>query len=241
MTIRILDIYPELMNLYGERGNMLILKKRLEETGAEVIYEAKSTDDEIDFSLYDMAYMGCGTESSSLKALECLSKYKKQINEFIESDKILVLTGNALEIFGKSITDDNGTVDGLGIFTYAVQRNNKLRYHEDAIYTSNFIDEKFIGYVNKCSKISEVTCPLFNVEMGLGNDNTVSTEGYTHKNVYATELIGPIFVRNPYFLQYIIKKLYSMKDEKLNNLPDMSVQIEAYNASLAELDTMKNG
>lgn len=241
MTVRILDIYPELMNLYGERGNMLMLKKRLEETGTEVIYEAKSTDDEIDFSIYDMAYMGCGTESSSLKALECLSKYKKQINEFIETDKIFILTGNALELFGKSITDDNGTVDGLGIFTYGVQRNNKLRYHEDAIYTCNLINEKIIGYVNKCSHVSGVTSPLFNVEMGLGNDSTASTEGYNYKNVYATELIGPILVRNPYFLQYIIKKLYNMKGEELKKLPDMSVQIKAYGKALAELETINKG
>lgn len=239
MTVRILDIYPELMNLYGERGNMLMLRKRLEETGVEVIYEAKSTEDEIDFSIYDMAYMGCGTESASFKALDCLRKYKKQLDEFIESNKILVLTGNALEIFGKSITDDNGTVDALGIFTYGVQRKNKLRYHDDAVYTCNLINEKFIGYVNKCSQVSGVTSPLFNVEMGLGNDNTASTEGYNYKNVYATELIGPIFVRNPYFLQYIIKKLYSVKGEELKSLPDMSVQIKAYNAALAELEAMK--
>lgn len=241
MTIRILDIYPELMNLYGERGNMLMLRKRLEETGAEVIYEAKSTEDEIDFSVYDMAYMGCGTESASLKALECLGKYKKQISEFAESNKILVLTGNAFEIFGESVTDDNGTVDGLGIFTYCVHRNNKLRYHEDAIYTCNLLNEKFIGYVNKCSHVSGVTSPLFNVEMGLGNDNTALTEGYSYKNVYATELIGPIFVRNPYFLQYIIKKLYSEKGEEPNKMPDMSVQIKAYDKALAELETMKKG
>lgn len=239
MTIRILNIYPELMNLYGERGNMLILKKRLEETGAEVICDAKSIDDEIDFSSYDMAYMGCGTESASFKALECLRKYKKQIDEFIESNKILVLTGNAFEIFGESITDDNGNVDALGVFTYGVQRKNKLRYHDDAIYTSNLINEKFIGYVNKCSQVSGVTSPMFNVEMGLGNDNTASTEGYNYKNVYATELIGPIFVRNPYFLQYIIKKLYKAKGEELKCLPDMSIQVKAYNAALAELETMK--
>lgn len=239
MTVRILDIYPELMNLYGERGNMLMLRKRLEESGAEVIYDTVSTDEKIDFSKYDIAYMGCGTESSSLKALECLRPYKKQLEEYIESDRILVLTGNAFEIFGESITDDNGSVDGLGIFTYNVQRKNKQRYHADAIYTCGQFDKKVIGYVNKCSHVSSVVAPMFNVELGLGNDNAVSTEGFNYKNVYATELIGPLFVRNPYLLQYIINTLYSQKGEELKMLPDMSVQIKAYDAALAELEAMK--
>lgn len=239
MTVRILDIYPELMNLYGERGNMLMLRKRLEESGAEVVYDTVATDGNIDLSMYDIAYMGCGTESSSLKALECLCPYKKQLEEYIESDKILVLTGNAFEIFGETVIDDNRSHEGLGIFSYNVQRKNKQRFHGDAIYTCSQFDKKVIGYINKCSYVSSVISPLFNVEMGLGNDNAPSTEGFNYKNVYATELIGPLFVRNPYFLQYIISKLYSQKGEEPNILPDMSVQIKAYDAALAELEAMR--
>ena len=239
MNIKILNIYPELMNLYGERGNIMMLERRLKECGAEVELIKVSTEDKIEFDGVDLVYMGCGTESASLKALECLKPYKKELSAYIEAGKVMLLTGNASELFSESIETDGSTVDGLGIFTYKVERTLKKRFLGDCIFTMSGFDSKVIGFVNKCSKLSGVTSPLFNVEMGLGNDNKVSTEGFIHKNVYATSLIGPLLVRNPHLLKYIISTIYTVKGEKAEFNCDMTMQFVAYDVALGELEAVK--
>ena len=239
MNIKILNIYPELMNLYGERGNIMMLERRLVECGAEVNVINVAAGGEIQLNGVDLVYMGCGTESASVKALECLKPYKKELLDYIESGKVMLLTGNAMELFGESIEMDGNSVDGLGIFTYKVERTLKKRYLGDCIFTMSGFDSKVIGFVNKCSKLSGVTSPLFNVEMGLGNDNKITTEGFIHKNVYATSLIGPLLVRNPHLLKYVISMIYTVKGEKVEFNCDMMTQFVAYDVALGELEAVK--
>ena len=239
MTVKILHLFPTLMNLYGERGNILVLQKRLRESGIEVEVVTHELGDELSLDGVDVVYMGCGTESASIKALEALTPYKQAIEAYIEQDKILLLTGNAMEIFGKEITADTEHIDSLDIFTYSTLRTSKKRYLGDAIFTSGDTDSKIIGFTNKCSTISGVIAPLFNVEMGLGNDNKQSTEGFTHKNVFATSLIGPLLVRNPHFLQLILQKIFRAKDFEPQGLPDMADQMKAYSIALKELEASR--
>ena len=106
MNIRMLYLYPELMNLYGEHGNVELLEKCFRQSGLDVICDRKSVSDDINFEDYNIAYIGCGTESASYKALESLKKYKREIESFIESNKVLIATGNSYELFGDYINDD---------------------------------------------------------------------------------------------------------------------------------------
>lgn len=236
MNINILHLFPELMNLYGEYGNVLILKKCLEQAGLNVTVDCKDVSDEINFEDYDVVYIGCGTESASLKALECLKKYKGSMHKFIESNRLMLATGNSFELFGDFINDDKyGNFEGLKLFGYGVERTHGKRFLGDAVFSCMQDDNKVLGFINKCSKISGVSSPLFNVIMGLGNDNLKSTEGFTYKNVFATNLIGPLLVRNPYFCQFILNTIYKIKNYEPTATPDMSNQVKAYNIALAEL------
>ena len=63
MKANILHLYYDILNLYGEYGNVNIIKKHIEDQGIEVNVEKKTIGDEIDFSKYSFIYMGCGTEN----------------------------------------------------------------------------------------------------------------------------------------------------------------------------------
>lgn len=224
------------MNLYGERGNVLMLKKCFEQSGLDVICDCKEASDSLNIADYDIVYIGCGTESASYKALECLKPYRRQLDEFIENNKLLIATGNSFELFGDYINDDKyGNFEGLKLFEYGVSRTHKKRFLGDAVFSCMQDENKIIGFINKCSKISGVSSPLFNVEMGLGNDNLKSTEGFTYKNVFATNLIGPVLVRNPFFCQFVLNVAYKNIGFEPTSTPDMSNQIKAYNVALSEL------
>lgn len=114
---------------------------------------------------------------------------------------MLLMTGNSFEIMGKEITDAKGKKqEGLQLFDFTVTEQERIRNTADAVFTMEGQEKPLVGFVNKCSTISGVKMPLFQVKMGLGNESKGTTEGIRYKNFYGTHLTGPILIKNPYFL-----------------------------------------
>ena len=90
MKITILYLYCDLLNLYGESGNVKVLKKSLESLDIDVSLKFSTLDDEIDLTDVDLIYVGSGSEKNQLLALEHLKKYKEEMKEFILSGNYLV-------------------------------------------------------------------------------------------------------------------------------------------------------
>ncbi len=233
--IRILHLYPELLNLYGEYANVAILTRYLREEGAEVEVSFVSLGEEIPDG-YDMLYIGCGTEKASLRALEALIPYCDIIKEYCRHGAILLATGNSFDLFGKEIVDETGEAHpGLNLFDYSVKRTRDNRFLGDAVLSCYAFFGRVIGFVNKSSTIYGVETPLFHAEMGYGNDNVSSDEGLLSDGFIGTSLIGPLLVRNPLFCSYIMERLYEKTGFTPTRDADMTLQKEAYAVSLREL------
>ena len=101
MIIHIAHLYYDLMNLYGENGNIKALIYALKSQNIKVNLDKLTINDEIDFNKYDLIYIGCGTESNELIVLNDILKYKKDIKKYIENNKFILATGNSFELFGK--------------------------------------------------------------------------------------------------------------------------------------------
>lgn len=233
--IRILHIYPELLNLYGEYANLSILTRYLIEEGMEVEVTPLAFGEPLPTG-YDMIYLGCGTESASLRALNALRPYRDVFLSYRKKGAMILATGNSLDLFGQSIADDrDGTFEGLKLFNFTVSRTHKTRYLGDAVLTCPLVSEKVIGFVNKCSIISGIETPLFRAEMGLGNDNVAPDEGMTDGNFFGTSLIGPLLIRNPAMCRLLMDRLYAICHLTPTAKADMSLQEKAYAAALSEL------
>ncbi len=220
MTIA--HLYYDLLNLYGESGNVLTLKKNIESLGIKVNLLNLSIGDELCFSDYDIVYIGMGTENNQKMVINHLNDYKEDILESINLGKYFILTGNSLDLFGKKI---NG-ISSLGIFNYEVVYS-ECRLVEEAIYSCDLIKDKIIGLVNKQSI-------LLNYEFGVLNklkvieSNVGDVLFFNYKNLYATDLIGPLFIKNPLLLKYIIKKVIKDNNLKVKNKLDLSFDLKAY-------------
>lgn len=236
MEVKILYLYYDLMNLYGENGNIRVLERHLREQGLEVTVEKKSVGDDIDFSQYAFIYAGSGTERNQKIALSHLCRYKEQLKTAAESGTVLLFTGNAFEMLGKSIAAGNGTVyDGIGISDFTTVEHNDTRYTGDVIATFDQLDTPLVGFINKCSEITNVPQTLFQVVMGLGNSVNDQNEGWRYKNVFGTHLIGPILVKNPHFMTYIIKLIgSSIENFEYKPLP-YPYEESAYQVTLSAL------
>ncbi len=202
--MKILHLYYDIMNLYGEYGNISALERVLQKSNVEITTDRLTLGDSADLESYDFIYVGSGTESNQKLVLEDFKKYRDSLASCIENGIPILMTGNSFEMLGKTITDCNGKAyDGLGIFDFTSVEQNKKRLTGDVICTADFSTKPFVGFINKCSEISGITSPLFTVKHGMGNNSESKSEGLHCKNLFGTHVTGPIMIKNPHFLLHI--------------------------------------
>lgn len=226
--INVLHLYYDLLNLYGENANTRSIKYNLELNKIKVNVDLKSLNDEIDFEKYDLIYIGSGSEDNMKLALNDILKRKKEIKKFIESNKYLILTGSSMDLFGKHIKTLDDKLDALNIFDYYTEyltetnlkNAAKNRIVGEIKATTDLINETIIGFQNRCDLVHNIKTPLFKTQTQYSNDLTNEEEGFTYKNVYATHIIGPLLIRNPYFIDYILTKLCNDKHLKYKSLDE---------------------
>ena len=228
--IRILHLYPELMNLYGDYGNLTIIANRIKKHGIEVRIDKREIQDPIIFEDYDFVYMGSGTEKNQLVALNDLRKYELYLKEYINDNNVVLFTGNAMELLGNSIDDELE----LGIVDFNTRITDK-RYTGDVIVYNETLKET-VGFINKSSLIEGgEKFKLFDYVFKDNNLSDNSYEGYRYKNLFGTHIIGPVLVKNPYFADEILKLL--LKDQYVDNAD--KYEMAAYETTLRELSKRK--
>lgn len=236
--MKLLYLYDDLMNLYGENGNIRVLERHLSDQGFDVVVDRKSVEDSLDFSGYDFIYIGSGTERNQKKALEHLLPYAGQLREAAERGTVALFTGNACEMLGTSITDGYGTVhSGLGLLPFAVTESKDTRYTGDAIAISPDFPDPIVGFINKCSTLDGLEKPLWEMEMGYGNDPEKKErgEGFRYHNFFGTHLIGPVLVKNPAFMKEMVKLIGSTQEGFSYQEKNYGYEEKAYLITVSEL------
>jgi CobQ-like glutamine amidotransferase family enzyme len=227
------------MNLYGEYGNINILKSRIEEQGIKVNIIEKSLDDEIKFNDIDFVYCGSGTEKNKVIALEHLKKYENSCKEFIENGGLGLFTGNSLELLGKHIKISDKALDAIGVFNFDIVELSE-RVTADVILKSNKFDREVIGFINKQSRIENNDDALFKIVYESGLTESNNKEGFMQNNLLTTYLIGPLLVKNPEILKFYVDKIITkkFKDFKIKEIGHKNEE-EGYNLTLSELTKRK--
>ncbi len=240
MEINILHLYYDLLNLYGENGNIKALKNHLEEQNIKVNIEFLTLNDNIDFKKYDLVYIGSGTEENILLALKDIMKYKKSIKEYIENNKFFLSTGNSIVLFGKTLKQDNITHKCLNIFDYE-SKKEPFRMVDQAVFNMPTIKSKIIGFQNQSYTTKNIKNPLFTVIRGIGSYPNSEEEGIYYKNFFGSYLIGPLLVRNPNLLSFFIKELIISKDKNFKfNKMNLYFENKAYNTFLDYLRSLED-
>lgn len=216
MELKIIHFYPDLMSLYGSYANVSVLKRRLEAMGNAVTVETVAPGREADISGADFLFMGAGTERSQKAALADFLRFGGAVKAAAESGTAMLFAGTAMELLGRTITDPDGRVyDGVGLAEFTSVQGKK-RFVEDVYGTAGLFPEAVVGFMNKCSLISGVETPLLeSLALGFGNDGEKRPEGFHWKNVFASELTGPILVKNPRLLDAVADAVYRRRGEPL--------------------------
>ena len=236
MEIRILHLYHDLLNLYGEIGNVKMLSSHFMNQGIPTAITNGTVGDEFNFADFDFVYIGSGTEKNQLVALHDLLPHKDALKEALDNGLVMLATGNSYEIFGETIREIDGTeIWGLKFFEFHTVRA-KERITSDIVYQADFLEKDVVGFVNKMANVSGIRDSLFTVKFGVGSNREEKFEGIQVNNFFGTYVIGPILVKNPYFMDYLSKLIINKVDPEFV-YPDVrnENQYKAFQIVLSEL------
>ena len=240
MELTIVHLFPDFMSLYGEYANLTVLCRHLERLGVSPAVRAVTAEELAAGGALegaDMLYMGAGTERGQKRAMESLVAVRAELAAAVERGALVLFTGNAMETLGASVTDAAGKVwPGLALADYTTVETER-RAPVDVVAEPALWEAPAVGFMNKCSTTRGVTSPLFRaLPLGFGNEADHGPEGYVSGSVFATHITGPVLVKNPDFLDLIIRRLFALKGwEAPEQLPVLPHEREAYQVTLAEL------
>ena len=194
MQVKIANLYPYELNLYGENGNIKALKYALEQKEVDVEIININPNDKINFNDLDFIYLGSGTKENLELVKSRLIPYRKELLRYISENRVLLVTGNALSI--------------LDFLKLSEIEETEKRVVSDVIATTSLCPDNIYGFQNTEYLIKSTNKILFNINEGYGNDGTLM-EGYIENNFYVTSIIGPLLARNPKLTNYFVDILTS--------------------------------
>ena len=227
--INILHLYPDLLNLYGDKGNIECLKKRLIWRGIDVNIFCQTIENEkIDISDVDIIFIGGGTDKEQEMVCEKLRPSKFEIKEFVENGGTMIAVCGGYQFLGKYYQTEEKQIEGLGILDiYSEISADRKRTTGNAMVECDGISTKIVGFENHGGRMKIGNYkPLGKVIKGFGNDGESGYEGIWYKNLIGTYLHGPLFPKNPELCDAILLGALRHKYPHFTELPKLDDELE---------------
>ena len=222
-TLRIAHLYPKLLNIYGDIGNILTLKKRCEWRGINVIINEINIGDNIEEN--DLYFMGGGQDTQQIEVAKELQRHKDWLKK--DRDRMAVFLGicGGYQLFGQFYQPQNTTkIEGIGLIdAYTVAGSS--RFIGNVTVETEFTEPNtLVGFENHSglTYLQGDTIPLGKVRVGKGNNGKDGSEGARYKNVFGTYLHGSLLPKNPHFADYLIELALGTKPEPLDDTIEFS-------------------
>ena len=211
MKITIGHLYPDLLNLYGDRGNIQCLVKRCQWRGFEAETIPFELEDEIDFSKLDIVLLGGGSDREQMLVCEKLKEIQKDFKAYVENYGVVIAICGGYQLLGNYYKTEQGTMKGLELVDlYTEQGEGRLI--DNIVLQSDLFDMPIVGFENHGGRTYiKDNKPLGKVLYGAGNDGKSGYEGVVYKNVIGTYLHGPLLPKNPQLADWLISHALEQK------------------------------
>ncbi|MEO1771242.1 adenosylcobyric acid synthase [Candidatus Enterococcus ferrettii] len=192
-------LYGNLLNTYGDNGNLLMLQYYAKQMGIELTTEIVSIHQSFDFQKYDLVFIGGGQDYEQVIVSKDIQEKKAALTEYIENDGVILAVCGGYQLLGHYYIGANGEkIDGIGALDHYTLSQDNNRFIGDIIIHNEEFDETYYGFENHNGRtfLGEGERPLGKVVQGQGNNGEDEGEGVIYKNVYGTYFHGPILSRN---------------------------------------------
>ena len=208
MKLRICHLYGNLMNTYGDNGNLLMLQHRAKKLGYEVETTLISLEEDFNPEEFDIVMFGGGQDYEQTVVAKDLQNKKDTLIEYIEDDGVVVAICGGFQLLGRYYVNASGErLNGISAIDVCTNGQFPNRLIGDVEIFNEEFGETYLGYENHIGRtyLGKNMKPLGTVVKGYGNNEEDHAEGCHYKNVFCSYFHGPILVRNQHLADRIIK------------------------------------
>ncbi len=237
MNLTICHLYPDLLDLYGDRGNIITLEARCRWRGIGTKVQRASLGDSLDFRSMDILFIGGGSDREQSILVQDLILRKEDLQAAIEDGLVVLTICGGYQLLGQYYqTAEAKKIPGLGILDLWTIAGSKRLIGNVVVeldYTTKEDEQRtlpstqpstLIGFENHSGQtyLGSGLVPLGKVLVGYGNNGRDNAEGVRHKNVFGTYLHGPLLPKNPDFTDLILQQALKRRGytEKMEPLDD---------------------
>lgn len=208
--IRIAHLYPNLMNIYGDRGNIICLKRRAEARRIAVEVDEIGITDRFDPGEYDLIVIGGGQDREQRRIASDLAARGDALREAVEGDTPMLAVCGGYQLMGREYRDAQGDIlPGIGIFDAITKHPGEgaERCIGNVVAESDEVEEqRLVGFENHGGRtyLGPKARPFARVIEGHGNNGEDRTEGAVYRRAYGTYLHGSLLPKNPKFADKLI-------------------------------------
>ncbi len=237
--LRVCALYPELMNIYADRGNLLLLRRRCEWRGLGFELTASDLGEDLDPGAADMFYIGGGQDrDQKLCALDLADVKREALHEAARCGKVILAVCGGYQLLGHSYQLGDEQLPGVGLVDLHTVRADGPRLIGNIaieVELAPCARRTLAGFENHGGRthLGAGARPLGRVLKGHGNNGTDGFEGVTEGNVIGTYLHGPLLPKNSWFADWLIATSLGLAEplEPLDDELEAAAHAEARRAA----------
>lgn len=241
-ALRICHLYPDLLNLYGDRGNIIVLTSRAQRRGIVVTVTEAGLGDRIDPDAADLFFIGGGEDRQQrIAATDLVNLKRGPLEAAVEDGAVVLAVCGGYQLAGRFYRPAEGDdLPGLGLLDLWTEHPGPgtPRLIGNLVIQPEGQDPPLVGFENHGGRthLGPGARPLGRVIAGHGNNGNDGWEGAVARRVYGTYLHGPLLPKNPAFADRLIREALSRRfpGVALEPLPDI-LEARARTAILARV------
>jgi CobQ-like glutamine amidotransferase family enzyme len=228
-TLRVCALYPDLMNIYADRGNLLMLERRCRWRGIGFTLTASGLGEPLDGEAHDLFYLGGGQDRDQrLCAQDLIETKSASLRSAAARDAVVLGVCGGYQLLGRSYTLGEETIEGVGLLDVRTVREDDRRLIgnvaievclDDAYGEAGRVLAGFENHGGRTA-LGESASPLGRVLRGHGNDGRSGFEGARSANTIGTYLHGPLLPKNAWFADWLIARALRIDACELARLDD---------------------
>lgn len=256
MNLKLAYLYPKLLNIYGDRGNILALQQRClwRGIGLEII-DIDPSDQSHSFADFDLFFIGGGQDSQQEIVAKDLESRKREFLDLVEDNAVILAICGGYQMLGNYYQAFGSDIPGLGILDLHTkapkiekgvhERNNastiqerlignvvaEIQFEQELPSSSGLELNTLVGFENHSGRTyldsGTKTKPSARIIRGHGNNGEDSTEGANYKNVFGTYLHGSLLPKNPHFTDELIFRALKRKYSEPETLTKLDDNLES--------------